>query len=61
MRKLVYKCFDRKNNLIKVVKTLTEAKEWKSLKRGNRVEESLETVFSLQNENGQSILKEQML
>ena len=47
MRKLVYKCFDRKNNLIKVVKTLTEAKEWKSLKRGNRVEESLETVFSL--------------
>ena len=61
MGKLVYKCFDRKNNLIKVVKTLTEAKEWKSLKRGNRVEESLETVFSLQNENGQSILKEQML
>ena len=61
MRRLVYKCFDRKNNLIKVVKTLTEAKEWKSLKRGNRVEESLETVFSLQNENGQSILKEQML
>lgn len=61
MRKLVYKCFDRKNNLIKVVKTLTEAKEWKSLKRGNRVEESLETVFSIQNENSQSVLKEEML
>jgi len=47
MRKLVYKCFDKRKNCIKVVNTLKEAREWKSLARGNFVQEDLVTVFSL--------------